>query len=578
MLRYLPFLLLLFGLSAQAQPDALWGHRFSVSDPIFSFGKNLKFNDIATDDNGHLYLLGFHRAALLLNGDTISSPYDGAQTGFLMKMTTEGELQWYRRLTMGNMKAVQWQNGTVYVAGEIAPAEFGPLRIQSGADNSTITLLGEGNSDIFLARYDEAGTLLSTARFGGPDSDNLAKGDLVQDMIVDANGQLYFCGSYHRDFSLGDGLSLTEPSNRGKTFYLAALNEDLSPRWLQRIDSPLPTDGGNAEGLALALSGNRVSVALGYSAGGIILDDEVLLNDNQQGDRGCLLIQYDQNGNRQWFRNLEPEEGLIIPFALEASEDGQLYLGFSHEQQVLIDEAHTLEYLEAEDELLKTGIVSFSNEGEFQWGKAFFFSDADLDLGGTTGDLFFSGATFRTSVAFSSGYSLDFDGPGSTSLWGRLGADGSLRWADKPETPADPPFSTSHQSCADDDAHIYISANFNEDLLFRPDIALDNGYGSDDFDALYLVRVNNTDLTPAREAERVEALKAFPNPTAGETTLEVPAPTLLQLWSSRGELLQQHQAQPGLFRLSLQGVPAGIYTLTGKSEKGLYRTRLIKAR
>jgi len=567
-------LLLLAPALLWAQPEATRGQRFAVSQPIFSFGKNLKFAEMETDPEGNLYLLGFHRAKLRLGEDTISAPYDGAQTSFLMKMDAAGQLLWQRQLTMGDMKALAYRDGFLYVGGEIATAEYGPLKLQQNAAGTTQTLLGQGNRDAFVAKYNAGGELLWARRFGGPDSEDLSKGDHLNDLAVDSQGRIYVCGSYNRRFQLSANWVLEKASDRGKTFYLAALDEAGNALWATELDSPLPTDGGNAEGLSLTLNAEEApAVAVAYSAGGLLLDGEILLNDNQNGDQGALLLQYDAAGNWQWHLNVEPQEGLILPFGLEAGPEGSLYLAFSHEQQVLMGESRELQYFQEEDGLLKTGLAKVGESGNLDWGHTYFFSDADLDLHLEDG-LFLIGAAFRPEVQFPGGSSLSFEGAGSTSLWARIRTDGTLGWAGKPEPVGAAPFSTNHSICADADGATYLSANFNRSLQFAPDIVLDNGYNSPDFDALYLVKLASTEVRAAA-GPAVQPLRLFPNPSAGDVSVHLPSTLSLELRNAQGQLLWRQQLPAGHQQLSLAPVPSGVYWLLGYGEQAVYRARLL---
>ncbi|HKK79273.1 MAG TPA: hypothetical protein VJ933_06570 [Phaeodactylibacter sp.] len=571
---HLLFLLLFAPTLMLAQPEALWGQRFAVSDPIFSFGKNLKFTDMDTDPAGNVYLVGFHRADLRLGADTISLPYDGPQTSFLMKIDADGAVLWQRQFTMADMKAVQYRDGFVYVAGEIATAEYGPLSIQENAANERRTIFGMGNRDGFVAKYDATGTLSWVKRYGGPDSEALNKGDHLNDLAVDSQGRIYICGSYHRAFSLSANISFEESSDRGKTFYLAALDNEGDPIWATNLDSPLPTDGGNAEGLSLTLNAEEEpAVVMAYSAGGLLIDGEILLNDNQNGDRGSLLVQYDQAGNRQWLLNIEPLEGLIVPFGLEADGTGRLYLGFSHEQQVLIGETDELKYFQEEDDLLKTGLICVDPAGTLQWAQTYFCSDAAIDVHPSDG-LYLIAAAFRNAVNLSDDFALDFQGAGSTSLWARIRSDGTFDWAGKPNTPEGAPFSTSHQITVDAEGFAYLAANFNRRLEFPPDIALENGYGSPDFDALYLVQLSN-ESPSASTALAVRPLKAFPNPSSGTLQVEAPTSMMLVLRNAQGQTVWKRFLPKGTQQVNFGSLPTGPYWLSGHAEEKLYHCQLM---
>lgn len=556
-----------------AQPEVGWAHRYAVEAPIFSFGKNLSIVDMDTDEAGNLYLLGFHRSDLTLNGEPISPAYSGAQTGFLQKLSATGELIWYRRLTMGDMRTLQVVSGKVYVGGEIASAEYGPLLIQRNETGATQTLFAEGYRDAFVAKYDTAGTLEWAKAYGGQDSEFFEKGDRLNALAVDGSGSVYITGSYHRDMDFGEGVVFSEPSDRGKTFYLARLSEEGLLEWAVQIQSPLPIDGGNAEGVGLALSpsGDPI-VAIAYSAGGLLLDGEVLMNDYQNGDDGCLLVKYDAQGNRQWYRNIEPQEGLIVPFGLETDSQGRIYLGFSHEQQVLIGETEELQYFQPEDDLLKSAILSWDADGQFRWGHTLFCSNGAMDVH-PDGNIYLAAAAFRPEVALSESEALSFMPGGSVSLWARFLPDGQLAWAHQPELLGDPPFSTNHNILVDAEGLAYASANFNQPLSFGGGWSLTTGYDSPDFDALYLIQLDDSNVSPVSEPA-VQPLKVFPNPTSGQLQVALPGPGQLQLYSILGQRVWSGAHSGGLQSIWLPDLPAGIYLIGARAGGQLFSARI----
>ncbi len=568
------FLLLSFS-NLPAQLLTEWAQRYSVSDPIFSFGKNLNIIAMEADESGNLYLAGFHRGTLLNAQDTVSPPYEGPQTGFLMKCGPGGGRIWYRRLTMADLRDLTIQGGAVYLAGEVAPAEYGPLKVQTDAEGATATLFAQGHRDGFVACYSLDGNLNWAKVYGGADSEDLAKGDRLNSLEVDQEGHIYITGSYHRDMDFNTGQpTFSEPSDRGKTFYIAKLGPQGELTWARTIDSPVPIDGGNAEGTHLALTPEGAPVvALAYSAGGLLIDGEVLLNDYLEGDRGCLLIKYSPEGERIWYRNIEPGEGLILPFGLEVDASGQIVLGFVHEQQVVIDESAQLNYYEPEDDLLKSALLAWDASGTLRWANTLFCSNAAMDVS-PDGAVYLAAAAFRASVALSPGLSLDFVTGGSVSLWARFSPLGNLVWAHQPTLLGEPPFSTNHNIMAASAGRVYASANFNRPLSFGDGWELTNGYSSPDFDALYWVHFDDSGVSAAR-GFGTEPLQVFPNPARGYIQVNLPAAGTLALWNMSGQLVWSAQQEKGPQQMKLPNLPAGAYCLRARTAERLFRQLLV---
>lgn len=550
-------------------PEAIWGKRLSVSNPIFSFGKNLAIVDMDYDADGFLYAVGFNRATLLDGGSPVHGPYSGAQTGFVLKMDTDGEILWHRRLTMGVMKALDVEGGALYVAGDVASAEYGPLQLEADGTGTVTTIFANGYYDGFVARYSLAGELSWARTFGGADDDDVfEKGDRIEDLAVSSSGQVYITGSYFKQFRVAGELVFEETSDRGKTFFLAALDGAGALVWARDIKSPLPTDGGNAEGLHLAATAQGAAVAIAYSPGGLLINGEILLNDNGGGDRGALLAHYSTAGSLLWHRNLEPELGLMVPLGLGTASDGQIVVAFAHERQVLIDEAEELEYLQQEDGLLKTGLAAFNGSGQLLWAKSIFASDASISVH-PDGDIFLGAAAFRTGVQLGNGIALDFPGDGAVSLWARFSKGGEALWAHRPGLLAAAPFSTNHFVLASLDKQLYAAANFNTTLDFGGNIILDNGYESPDFDAFYVVRIDDSNLN-ALPLATVQPLRVYPNPVRGAVWADLPEGMALRLYRLDGQLVWAGQALAGQQRLEFGPQVPGLYFLKGQGRSGAY--------
>jgi hypothetical protein len=116
-------------------------------------------NDITTDSNGFIYIVGFTDRGTFLGGQASA----GNSDGFITKYSPDGEMIWTRLVGSSageNAYSVAYKNdGTLFVAG-----------VTSG------NLNGESNSggvDGFIARYDTEGNLLSTTLIGSSDSDSI---------------------------------------------------------------------------------------------------------------------------------------------------------------------------------------------------------------------------------------------------------------------------------------------------------------------------------------------------------------------------------------------------------------------
>jgi hypothetical protein len=564
--------------SLLAQPDALLARRFAVSDPIVSFGKNIDVASIAADESGNLYLLGFHRADLLLDGELLSQPYSEVQTGFLLKLDAQGTPLWYRQLTMGAMKKLAYRDGHVYVGGEVFPSEFGPLVIQRGEPSAGIvTLFADGNRDGFVAKYDAEGQLAWARTYGGMDWLGLDQGEHLNDLAVGADGTIYITGSYNRHINFIPAGSFVEASNRDKNFFLAALDPDGTPLWADTFDSAVPGNNGNTEGAAIAIAPDgSVYAALNYSVGGVLLNQASLTN-TFGGQAGGLLLKYSPQGVRQWHRNIEPRTGLFEGFGLQADAEGNIYFGFAHVGPALLGGQFETRFFQADDGILKSALARFAPDGQCLWAHSFFCTDPAMAIA-SDGSAYLAAALFRNEIYLSESYSLLAPGPHTASMWFKLDPLGQVQWGKLPDNVGQPMSNTNHSIALDAEQYIYATATFNHPMDFGNGWTLETGYDSPNFDALYWLKLDNTGPTATPPAPQTMPLRLFPNPAQDYVHLQLPEDAVVELWTMQGQLIAQRPLPAGVPALPVEGLSAGHYLLRAIVGHQVYVGKLVVKR
>jgi len=568
-------LFIAFTSTASAQPDALWAHRLSVTEPIFSFGKNLKVQEMVTDEAGNVYLLGFHRAGLELDGNLLSGDYDGAQTAFLAKFSAEGGFQWQRLLTMGDMKALIYKNDKLYVGGEVVPAEYGPLSLEPGPQGVTVgNLFALGHRDAFIAVYDTEGNLGWAETYGGEDSEALDKGDFLHDMAVAEDGTIYFTGSFHIAMDFGSGEAITLENERDANSYLAAVDENGEVLWYNYWPGSVAGNLGNTTGSALALNAEgQIFQAITYTTGGVTLEDGVVFNE-YGGTNGTLLLKYTQGGIIIWYQNVEAESGHLITEALATDGSGHLYFCYSHTGEVRVGGSQVSQYFQEDDGAIKTGVCRFAQNGDLQWANSYFCSDADMAVA-PDGSAYFSAALFRNSIWLSSYTELKAGSPGTISIWFQLKGTGQLAWGKLPANADSPMLSTNHAITIDEEEYIYATATFNEPLNFGNDILLETGYETNQFDALYFLKLDKDALAGQAGVLLSDNWKVYPNPATTFITMEIEERGDLLIYNSSGQLVLRKMLEKGNQTVGLDMLATGIYFMELRTENGAFRQRLI---
>lgn len=143
-------------------------------------------------------------------------------------------------------------SGMIYISGEF----IGSLDADPGAGVLTLNSLA-GGRDMFIAKYDTAGTPLFAFSLGGAVSS-----DQLNRMLCDQAGNIYITGSISDtvDFDPGPGQTLLN-GTQGESMFLAKYNNAGQLQWAFMIDtSPLPQRGYS---LTFAPNGDLI-VAIGF--------------------------------------------------------------------------------------------------------------------------------------------------------------------------------------------------------------------------------------------------------------------------------------------------------------------------
>ncbi|MFO0875887.1 MAG: SdrD B-like domain-containing protein [Gemmataceae bacterium] len=250
--------------------------------------------------------------------------------------------------------------GQAHVAGRFQGAvDFDP-----GPGQALLT--SQGDSDLFVARYNESGGLVWARRVGGPGS------DAALGVGVDAAGNVYVTGTFRGtvDFDPGPGLTFLTSAGDSDAFVLK-LDSTGTFQWARRLGN-----GGSDEATALVVSPLGTVFLTGRFQGSVDFDPgagTTILTSAGPGD--LFLASLDTTGAFAWATRLggtDDDRGR----ALARDAAGNLVVGGSFEgnlnYQVGISPA-SLPSAGGSDGLL----ARFSPTGSLEWLQG---------LGGTASD------------------------------------------------------------------------------------------------------------------------------------------------------------------------------------------------
>ncbi len=235
--------------------------------------------DVATDAANNAVVFGYFFNSINLGGNTLDSA--GNRDLFLVKFDASGNHVWSQRFGDANDQygwevEVDPQNGHIIVAGYFD----GVL-----AFDNTAPLIGQGNQDLFVARFDASGTHLWSKAFSAPGFSELWSLDVAPNGRIVIGG--YFTGSL--DFG-GDTLS-TAAFNDIDGF-VAVLDADGNHQWSAGYG-----DGQDQRvyGTAFDASGNVV--VAGRHFGTITFGSTVL---TATAERDIFVAKLDASGTALW--------------------------------------------------------------------------------------------------------------------------------------------------------------------------------------------------------------------------------------------------------------------------------------
>lgn len=191
---------------------------------------NDKAEALAFDQAGNIYITGsFRDTADLDHGPGVFQVIsEGGADIFVTKLNSAGVFQW--AVTAGGNSSESGSviqidaSGNIYVGGNF------PDNVDFDPGPGVFTLNPAGEDDLFVLKLDPSGNFIWARRAGGPES------DLVADMVLDADANIYITGSFRNtaDFDPGPGIhSVT--SNGVYDAYVLKLDSAGDFQWMNQM-------------------------------------------------------------------------------------------------------------------------------------------------------------------------------------------------------------------------------------------------------------------------------------------------------------------------------------------------------
>ena len=197
-----------------------------------------RFQSVTTDSSGNIVVAGYYASNPLTiynaDGTTFTTLAGVGDDGFVVKYASDGTPQWARRVGGGgtdNIFSVTTDsNGNIVVFGEYNST---PLNIYNADGTTFTTLTDSGTTNVFVVKYNSAGTPLWVRRVGGTTV------DAAGSVSTDSNGNIVVIGYYGSNpltiyNAAGTGVfQLTKVGNQ--TGFVVKYNSEGTPQWAKNL-------------------------------------------------------------------------------------------------------------------------------------------------------------------------------------------------------------------------------------------------------------------------------------------------------------------------------------------------------
>ena len=361
---------------AKYAPDGtlIWAKRIGSTQYDMGWG-------IATDDNDNVYFSSEFKGTATYAGGTLTS--SGNNDIAILKYNSTGTLIWARKIGGSGEErntnlAVNPSGTNYYITGGFrGSVNFGGT-----------TLSSSGNSDIFVTKYTDAGTLVWAKKAGGSIYDEgLGIG-------LDSLENVYISGLIQGTVNF-DGTSIS--SAGGNDVFIAKYNSSGTIQWVRRAGG-----SSNDESRYMVTDKAGNSYFTGYFRGTATFGP---LNVTGASIDNYYLAKYNSSGTVQWVRTAQGSTN-SYGFGVDVDQVGNIYAtGFF---------AGTADFSDAGGNnfsLTSAGdrdafIAKYNNSGTVQWAKGMSGSNYE-DARGV--------AVFDDNTIYASGYIIN-----STTSFGNI--------------------------------------------------------------------------------------------------------------------------------------------------------------
>lgn len=348
------------------------------------------------------------------------------------------------------------QNGNIYTVGNFSSTINIP--------GNTITNVG--NLDMFLAKYNNAGTLLWLKSAGSGFVDE------GQSVSVDTVGNIYVTGHFSGTSMQIGNTTLTNAGNSNGDMYIAKYDANGNNVWAKRAGGILYDE---YKASVIDNVGN-IYVLGTFVSPTVIIGNDTLTNPN--GNSKMAIVKYDSNGNVIWSKQSNTFNNSCIPHAISIDFFNNIFVTGAYSGTTVFG-LDTIKIFGGGSNMF---LAKYSEQGTAIWGKsanAFGINATAEDIYvDANGNSYITGYFSDSSMVFGQDTLYHFGTSYTDIFTVKYDANGNPVWAKSANGDLT---DVAKAITGDNDGNIYIGGYFASNLLTFNLLNLTNGTGSQDF-------------------------------------------------------------------------------------------------
>ena len=510
-------------------------------------------NSVTTDASGNVYITGsFASPTISFGSTTLTNSAIGYYDVFIVKYDAAGSVIWAKSAGGSDYDYSQSVTtdslGNVYITGS-----FASPNITFG----TTTLTNAGYGNVFLVKYDSAGSVVWAKSAGGN------RDDESRSVTTDATGNIYITGYFSSPtITLG---TTTITNVGGNDIFIMKFDSDGNVLWAKSA-------GGinDEQGQFLASDALGNVYISGFFASPTINFGTTMLSNS--GTDNIFLVKFDKNGSVLWAKSVVGNGDDVAQY-VTTDILGNVYITGSFSSPTLNFGTTTLTNTSFYDLFL----AKYDASGTLIWAKNPIGSSNNFANAVTTDNSgnvlitgFFAGATFTfdTTTLTSVG--------GSDIFLAKYNSSGDFIWA-KGMGGGSNDFATS--VITDASKNIYITGYFESPNITFGATTLTNV--ADSSSDIFLAKYSST-TSISTIISGSGNISIYPNPTTNAINLTIDNPediSTVQVYDMMGrEVFHDGNLEPknianNSINIMLPYLPNGVYTLRAIGSKGTVQKR-----